>query len=420
MKRVLFIILILSIILTGSFSSTAFAQGQQEISVLIDGLPVAFDVYPVIQNGRTLVPFKPIAEALNVKVTWDGAAQTVNATDDKTSIRLQIGSKTAYRNETPITLDVPPQILNGRTLIPLRFFSEAFNCKVVWDNSIGQVLITSPPKQMAVIGFYALGDSKTSSWTNLFGKPYPEHSAGNTDVVGELALGWYSLDKDGNLLTKSRTGWQRPEDWEKVLETAKGYNLKTEMVVHVADGDGTVSSLLADETAMNKAVSSIADESKAYQGVNLDFEGLGYKDNGEQLKMVQDSFTRFVGLLSEKLKASGLDLTLTLHAPNSVYKGYDYKTLGEAADRIIIMAYDYGTKPEPVNLVRQAVEMAASAVPPEKLILGISAPSETPESIQTKVGIAKRYGLDGIAIWRLGLVPGEMWDALRTTVIPER
>jgi len=84
------------------------------------------------------------------------------------------------------------------------------------------------------------------------------------------------------------------------------------------------------------------------------------------------------------------------------------------------MAYDYGSKPEPVSLVRQAVEMAKANVPPEKLVLGISAPTETPESILTKVGIAKRYGLEGIAIWRLGLVTGEMWDALRATVIPRR
>ncbi|OIQ58671.1 hypothetical protein MOTE_18590 [Moorella thermoacetica] len=63
------------------------------------------------------------------------------------------------------------------------------------------------------------------------------------------------------------------------------------------------------------------------------------------------------------------------------------------------MTYDYGSKPEPGSLVTQAVRRAKASVPLEKLILGISPPSETPESILTKVGIAKRYGLDGIAIW---------------------
>lgn len=418
MKRTL--IFIISVILALNFSIPAFAQSQQNISVFIDGLPVSFNVQPIIIDGRTLVPFRAIAEALNVRVNWDGSTQTIDAVDSETSVHLQIGSNTAYIVGSPVTLDVAPQIYGGSTMIPLRFFSEAYKCKVTFDNTTGQINITSPPKQMAVIGFYALGDSKTSSWTNLFGMPYPESSTGNTDAVGELALGWYSLDKDGNLLTKSRTGWQRPDDWENVLETARKYSIKTEMVVHVADGDGTLSSMLSNESAYENAADSIAEEVKLYGGVNLDFEGLGYSGNSEQLKSVQDSFTSFVNLLSQKLRASGIRLTLTLHAPNSAYKGYDYKSLGEAADRIIVMAYGYGQTPEPVNSVLQAVKASISSVPADKLVLGISAPSETPQSILTKVGIAKRYGLKGIAIWRLGLVTPEMWDALRTTVIPIR
>lgn len=396
-------------------------KDTERISVTVDGLPVAFDAQPIIQNGRILVPLRAIAEALSIMVTWDGATQTVYATDGKTSVRLQTGNKIAYCNENPISLDVPPLIVNGRTLIPLRFFSEAFNCKVMWSDSENSVRIMSPPKKMTVIGFYALGDSKTSSWTNLFGKPYPETFSGNTDVVGELALGWYSLDKNGNLLTRSRTGWQRPDGWEKVLEAAQKYNLKTEMVIHVTDGDGTISSLLSDEVAMTRAARAIAEEAaKLYQGVNLDFEGLGYQESEEQLKVVQDRFTNFVKLLANQLKPLNLNLTLTLHAPNSVYKGYDYKALGEIADRIILMAYDYGSQPEPASLVIEAVEMAKTFVPPEKLVLGISVPAETPDSLLTKVGIAKRYNLSGIALWRLGLVTGEMWNVLRSNVLPKK
>ena len=131
------------------------------------------------------------------------------------------------------------------------------------------------------MGFYALGDSKTSSWTNLFGRPYPESSKGNTDVVDELALGWYSVDSAGNLLTRSRTGWQRPDGWEQVLKTAKEHDLKTGMVVHVTDGDGTISSLLLDEGAMTRAVDGMMKEAVLYQGINLDFEGLGYRNDDE-------------------------------------------------------------------------------------------------------------------------------------------
>ncbi|MDD4588456.1 MAG: stalk domain-containing protein [Heliobacteriaceae bacterium] len=418
MKKRLFFLFVLTLVLTGSFVLPAIAQ--PEIPVFIDGLPVEFDVPPVIQNGRTLVPFRAITAGLQVPVTWDGNTQTVTATDGKTAIRLQIGNKTAYRNSIPVTLDVPPQILDGRTLIPLRFLGEAFNCQVEWVAADRVVQITSPKKELAVVGFYALGDSKTSSWQSLFGRPYPETATGNTNIVGELALGWYSLDRDGNLLTRSRTGWQRPEGWEVVLEKAAAYNLATEMVIHVTDGDGTLAALLADEAAMTRAVRAVTAEADRYQGVNLDFEGLGFRDDGEQLKQVQQKFTYFVRLLATELKAADRHLTLTLHAPNSAYPGYDYETLGTLADRVIVMAYDYGSKPEPVSLVQQAVEQAAGQVPPEKLLLGISAATETPASLLTKVGLAKRYHLAGIALWRLGIITGEQWNTLQNTVQPRQ
>lgn len=158
MKKSLLLIIAFTVILTGFFSPPAKAQEQpQVIPVLIDGLPVVFDVQPVIANGRTLVPFRAIAEALNVNVTWDGANQTILASDGKISVRLQIGDITAYRNEISVTLEAPPVILDGRTLIPLRFFSEAFNCQVVWDEAERSVKITSPLKLMTVTGFYTLG-----------------------------------------------------------------------------------------------------------------------------------------------------------------------------------------------------------------------------------------------------------------------
>ena len=176
MKR-LFFIFALVVALVGGAALPSFAleqkSEQQKIPVLIDGLPVIFDMQPVIENGRTLVPFRAIAEALNVAVSWAGDVQTVSATGGGIAVKLQIGNQTAYCNDLPIPLDVPPAIQNGRTLIPLRFFTEAYNCAVVWHAPNNTVRITSPPKKLTVMGFYALGDSKKSSWTNLFGRPYP-------------------------------------------------------------------------------------------------------------------------------------------------------------------------------------------------------------------------------------------------------
>jgi len=414
MKRLLLTVITMATILLAGILNPALAQQQNSsIPVLIDGFPITMDTPPVIQDGRTMVPFRALAEALGVNVTWDGTAQTVHATDGNRSIKLQIGSHTAYRNEAPVTLDAPPLITGGRTLIPLRFFSEAFDCQVVWD---GSVKITSPPREMFITGFYALGDPGTSSWTNLFGVQYPATGQGKTDLVSELALGWYSLDEAGNLLTKSKQNWQRPEGWEDVLKAAGQYHLKTEMVVQLADGDGTLTELLAGDAAVQNSISAIVAEATLYKGVNLDFEGLGYSQTGAELEAVRESFNSYVSRLAKQLHAAGKSLSLSLHPPNSSFKGYDYRALGQHADRIIIMAYDYGTKPEPTHLVTQAVEVAVAVVPPAKLSLGISIPSETAESLSAKLGIAKRYNLDGISLWRLGLLTDQMWNTLEASV----
>jgi spore germination protein YaaH len=186
------------------------------------------------------------------------------------------------------------------------------------------------------------------------------------------------------------------------------------MVIHETDRGGLLTTLLDDQLAMTGLVRQIMAEVVYFRGVNLDLEGLGLGGSEEQLQSVQQKFNYFVSLLAAELHSTGKTLTLTLHPPNSYYRGYDYRRLGELADRIIIMAYDYGPKPEPVDKVQRAVEMAAAVVPRQKLLLGISMPSETPESILTKIAIAKRYNLAGIALWRLGLLTPEMWHGVRS------
>ena len=412
MRKYIFVFVVL-VFLIGLFSTVA--SGAQEIQVFIDGLPVISETSPVIKDGRVMVPFRAVTEGLKAQVIWDPGSRTVTATQEGNTVILQIGNRTAWRNGLAVGLDRPPMIINGRTLIPLRFFAESLGCPVDWDAQTNAVRISSPRKEMKVIGFYALGDSRTSSWTNLFGKPYPEFDEGNTDMIGDLALGWYSVDAQGNLLTKSTTGWQRPDSWEKVLEAADTFGLRYDMVIHVTEKNNTITNLMTDDFAVENFVSAVVAESRGYHGVNLDFEGLGL---GSSNPAERQLFTAMVSRLYSALQSSGKTLTLSLHAPNSSYKGYDYKALGSVSDQIIIMAYDYGPKPEPDQLVIQAVEMAVREVPADKLILGVSLPSETPESLTKRIGIAKRYGLQGIALWRLGLVSEPAWQSLRGGISP--
>ncbi len=392
------------------------AHGGQDITVNIDGLSLKTDVAPVIANDRTMVPFRAVSEALGLEVVWDAPRQTVVVNGDDLVAEMKIGAFEAYVNGMPQTLDSAPIIISGRTMVPLRFVGETFGCTVQWMESTRTVDIHTPPADMEVTAFYALGNQKTSSWTNLFGRSYPDSATGNTDIVDTIALGWYTLDEEGNLLTQSTSGWQLPQGWEDVLSAADEYGLQTEMVVHMTDSNARIRTLIRNDLALQKAVQEIAAEATSYHAVNLDLEGLGWNDTPQQLNQVQQDFTNFVTILAGELNKSGVGLTLCLHPSNSAYQGYDYQALGKVADRIIIMAYDYGNKPEPVSKVYQAVESAVAQVAPEKLILGISLPSENPESIRSKIGIAKQFQLHGVALWRLGLVSDDMWQEIRNNI----
>lgn len=418
MKRFFPAIVLLLVIAALSGPLTALAA--DEIFLYIDGVALNTDVPPIIYNSRVLVPFRAAGEGLNSYVEYYPENKTIVAQNNSTTIKLQINSTTAYVNSQAVTLDAPPLIRDGHTLIPMRFFGEAFGCSVEWDSTTDSVHIASPRvKPMEVTAFYALGGGSSSSWTDLFGAVYPQTAVGNTGNISTLAFGWYSLDDNGDLITGSSSGWRKPEGWEQVLAAADQYHLKTEMVVHLTDKGGILSSLLADSTASSTAINGIVSEAGDYDGVNLDFEGLGWNDTEEAQENIQQNFNSFVERLSGRLTEKNLKLTLTLHPLNSAYKGYDYTNLGKAADRIIIMAYDYGQKPEPTSLVTQAVEMAADKVPVQKLLLGITAVGETPDSIKTKVSIARQYNLKGIALWRLGLITPDIWYMLGNTVEAE-
>ena len=113
------------------------------ITVKYNNGVINFDQLPIIENGRTLVPLRAIFEKIGADVEWNGDTQTVTATKGDISISLTINNTTAYKNGQPITLDVPAKILNGRTLVPVRFVSDCFGVNVEWDGATQTVILTT-------------------------------------------------------------------------------------------------------------------------------------------------------------------------------------------------------------------------------------------------------------------------------------
>ena len=113
------------------------------LNLYFDGAPLVTDVPAQIINNRTMVPIGHIFNALGAKVTWDGATKTATGEKDGTKVVLQIDNTTAYVNDKAITLDTPAMIVNNRTMVPAWFVSEAFGAKVYWDGSTSTVRIAT-------------------------------------------------------------------------------------------------------------------------------------------------------------------------------------------------------------------------------------------------------------------------------------
>ena len=127
------------------------AFAHPPITVYVDGTKVNFDQQPIIKDDRTLVPMRRIFEALDAEVYWDEPSQSVTAVSGTDVILFQIGKTALYKNgQLTYTMPVPAQIINDRTLVPLRAVAESLGCAVSWDG-IGYVVdITSEGNAPAV------------------------------------------------------------------------------------------------------------------------------------------------------------------------------------------------------------------------------------------------------------------------------
>lgn len=112
------------------------------IRVVVNGQRLDFDQNPVMQEGRTLVPVRGIFESLGAEVAWIGNGGWVVAGTPDTIINMQVDSDTYIVNGTVKKLDVPAQLINDRTMVPVRAISESLGAKVDWNQGTKTINIT--------------------------------------------------------------------------------------------------------------------------------------------------------------------------------------------------------------------------------------------------------------------------------------
>jgi len=135
-------LLISVLILVMTFS--LFVSAERYVTVVLDTEVLEFDVQPQIINGRTMVPLRKIFESMGATVDWDDESRTAFAQKNTRFVEAQIDNFEMRINGTPKTLDTAPMLLGGRTIPPVRFVAEAFGVLVGWDDATSTVTLTSP------------------------------------------------------------------------------------------------------------------------------------------------------------------------------------------------------------------------------------------------------------------------------------
>ncbi|MDI3317287.1 MAG: glycosyl hydrolase family 18 protein [Bacillota bacterium] len=274
----------------------------------------------------------------------------------------------------------------------------------------------------------------------------------NRDLISYLAPFWYKVQADGSLIDNSEADLKKFARENRILLQPLFTN---------AGGNDAV---LLDPAARARAVENIvaAVQKNGYAGASIDFQLLKPES--------RDGLSAFVAALSQRLHAMGKVVTvdvipaLTANGPRSAY---DYAALGKSADQVVLMTYDRhsdGSPPgsvAPLAWVDAAVREAISVIPPDRVILGLAAygydwpqgstqarsiplkniprgphiqrtPAAVPyytyvaadgtrhevwfeddKSIVKKIQIAKKYGLHGLAVWRVGYETAGFWNAIR-------
>ncbi|MCL2351426.1 MAG: stalk domain-containing protein [Firmicutes bacterium] len=139
MRKIRSWLVIPALALTMSLCKFLPVFADQDISVYVNYLGISLDQKPVIENDRLLVPLRAIAENLKLTVCYEDSTKTITAANKAHMIVLTIGSAEAVVDGKTVILDAPAKIINGRTMVPLRFIGESLGLYVEWDGLNRQV-----------------------------------------------------------------------------------------------------------------------------------------------------------------------------------------------------------------------------------------------------------------------------------------
>jgi hypothetical protein len=188
-----------------------------DVTVIIDDSVQNYDVPPQIISGRLMVPMRGIFEALGAMIEWSPEDQIVIALTVDTLIMLQIGEANAFVNGDLKPLDQPATIVGGRTLVPLRFVAEALGADVNWDGETRTATITSAAPEP-----FELPDIDFNAWalgaSAIFAETHNELCTEGCEYDPYL----FGMTHDVEALARNVKGTWEIETREELISTIAG------------------------------------------------------------------------------------------------------------------------------------------------------------------------------------------------------
>ena len=181
MKKTYIAVLISAFTMFIAVLAPVVAHAANPIAVTISGENVYFtDQTPVIVDGRVLVPLRDVFETLGFNVDWEEATQTITLQNAEYTVIVEIDNDVFTTNGEEFPLDVPAQIVDGRTMLPIRSILESVDFNVDWDADTNTVVTTTDirldivPVPIATAGhssFAIRDDGSLWAWgCNRFGR----------------------------------------------------------------------------------------------------------------------------------------------------------------------------------------------------------------------------------------------------------
>lgn len=149
LKKKILVLVIMALLIT----LTGTVAASPSVRVFVDGAEVQFpDQKPIINSdNRTLVPVRFVSEALGADIEWIALTRTVKVDYQDKTILLEVGLKQAVIGTSIITLDTKAEIVGDRTMVPLRFVSECLDAEVEWDGDEQAVYITTADSDQSLV-----------------------------------------------------------------------------------------------------------------------------------------------------------------------------------------------------------------------------------------------------------------------------